>query len=133
MINSQQDAYTVFNAVASCSRGMPYWSAGAITFTNDQPTGYTDPNNQSGAYSTPVAVFGPANVLNGDFTYEGIAAKARHSIALVSWNDPRDMYRQAIEAVEMPELVQRYGQRVIRVTAYGCTSRSQALNLVCGS
>ncbi len=126
VINSQQDAYTVLNVVASCFRGMPYWAAGAITFTNDAPTGYTDEQNQAGAYSSPVAIFGPANVLNGDFTYEGTAEKARHSIALVSWNDPRDSYKQAIEPVEIPELVQRYGQRTIRVTAYGCTSRSQA-------
>jgi predicted phage tail protein len=126
VINSQQDAYTVLNAVASCFRGMPYWAAGAITFTNDAPTGYTDTQNQAGAYSTPVAIFGPANVVNGDFTYEGTAEKARHSIALVSWNDPRDSYKQGIEPVEIPELVQRYGQRTIRVTAYGCTSRSQA-------
>jgi len=105
---------------------MAYWASGAITFTHDAPTGYTDEANQSGAYSLPEAVFGPANVLNGDFTYEGTALKARHSICLVSWNDPRDNYRQAIEPVEIPELVNRYGQRTIRVTAYGCTSRSQA-------
>jgi predicted phage tail protein len=105
---------------------MAYWASGAITFAHDAPTGYTDEANQAGSYSTPEAIFGPANVLNGDFTYEGTDQKARHSICLVSWNDPRDNYRQAIEPVEIPELVQRYGQRAIRVTAYGCTSRSQA-------
>ena len=126
VIATQQDAYTVINAVASCFRGMAYWAAGAVSFSCDQPTGYTDEANQAGAYSTPVAVFGPANVLNGDFTYEGTAAKARHSIALITWNDPRNNYLRAIEAVEVTELIERYGQRIIRATAYGCTTQSQA-------
>lgn len=126
VIATQQDAYTVINAVVSCFRGMAYWAAGAVSFSCDRPTGYTDEQAQSGAYSTPTAVFGSANVLNGDFTYEGTATKARHSIALITWNDPRNNYLQAIEAVEVTALIERYGQRIIRATAYGCTTQCQA-------
>lgn len=118
VITGQQEAYTVINQTASAFRGLPYWGANGITFTQDAPTGV--------GRSSPVAVFSPANVLNGEFNYEGTAEKARHSIALVTFNDPSYDFRQSIEPYEDPELIARYGPRPIRVVAYGCCRRSQA-------
>ena len=45
-------------------------------------------------------LFGDANVIDGNFTYEGSSRKQRHNVALVTWNNPEDMYRQNIEYVE---------------------------------
>lgn len=130
IVAGQQEAYTILNQVASCFRGMIYWGASGITFTQDAPSGggvgHADETEFFHNISAPVALFSPANTLNGDFTYEGTSEKARHSIALVTYNDPRNDFKAAIEPVEISELVQRYGQRVIKVTAYGCSRRSQA-------
>lgn len=133
IIAGQQDAYTIINQVASCFRGMVYWGASGITFTQDAPTGrmFIDTGiiGDTGGgikFSSPHAIFSPANTINGDFTYEGTAIKARHSIALVTYNDPRNDFKAGVEPVEIPELIQRYGQRTIKVTAYGCSRRAQA-------
>ena len=113
VINSQQEAYDVVNAIASAFRGMLYWGAGTIVATQDSP-------------ADPVKLVSPANVIGGQFNYEGAALKARHSVALVTWNDPADAYRPAIAVVEDPTMIQRYGWRQADVVAYGATSKGQA-------
>lgn len=112
-LQGRQEAFKVVQDLASIFRGMVYWSSGSITATQDAP-------------SDPVALYSPANVIDGDFTYSGTAGKARHTIALVSWNDPADFYRQKIEYVEDPEAIARFGVIETQITAMGCTSRGQA-------
>ncbi len=55
-----------------------------------------------------------------------LADKDRHSVAVVTWNDPNDDYKQVPEVVEDPELIERHGIRKTEVMAFGCTSRGQA-------
>ena len=114
VINSQQEAYDVINAIASAFRGMLYWGAGTVIATQDAP-------------ADPVKLVGPANVIDGQFNYEGAALKARHSVALVTWNDPADAYRPAIAVVEDPDMIARYGWKQADVVAYGATSKGQAV------
>ncbi|NDF55997.1 MAG: hypothetical protein EB145_17740, partial [Proteobacteria bacterium] len=94
-------------------RGMVYWSGGAITVTQDAP-------------ADPVYQFAPSNVVDGEFAYQGSSAKARHTVALVTWNDPEDFYRQKVEYVEDAAGIARYGIVQSEVVALGCTSRGQA-------
>ena len=112
-LQTREDAYTVVNNMASIFRAMPYWASGAITVGQDAP-------------ADPVYQFTNANVVDGAFTYSGSALKARHSVALVSWNDPDDFYRQKVEYVEDAEAIARYGIVQTEVIAVGCTSRGQA-------
>ncbi len=114
LLNSRQEAYAVVNTMASIFRGMPFWSLGAVRATADMP-------------KAPVALFTNANVLGGEFKYEGTSLKARHTTAKVVWNDPADAYRPAVEWVDDPEGVALYGVRQIDIVAYGCTSRGQAI------
>ena len=114
LLNSRQEAYAVVNTMASIFRGMPFWSSGAVRATADMP-------------KAPVALFTNANVLGGEFKYEGTSLKARHTTAKVVWNDPADAYRPAVEWVDDPEGVALYGVRQIDIVAYGCTSRGQAI------
>ena len=67
-----------------------------------------------------------ASVIDGMPNYVGSSAKTRHTVALVTWNDPDDLYRQKVEYVEDREGIARYGVVTTEVTAFGCTSRSQA-------
>ena len=112
-LQTQEDAYKVINSMASIFRAMAFWANDQITASQDAP-------------SDPVANFTPANVLNGDFNYQGADRRARHSVALVSWNDPADMYRQKIEYVSDDAAIARWGVVQTEVVAVGCTSRGQA-------
>jgi len=115
-LNSRQEAYSVITQMASIFRGMSYWSTGAVTATQDAP-------------SDPVYLFTNSNVIDGQFQYQGSSAKARHTVALVGWNDPDDMYRQKVEYVEDTDGIARYGVIETEVVAVGCTSRGQAHRL----
>ena len=112
-INSRQEAYKVLQDFASAFRAMAFWGTGAVTAVQDAPT-------------DPVFLFTNGNVINGDFSYQGSSAKARHTIALVSWNDPADMYRQKVEYVEDTAGIARYGIIESQLLAFACTSRGQA-------
>lgn len=113
VMNEQVDAISALNAIASAFRGMPFWSSGATMVAQDAP-------------ADPVKLVAPANVIDGQFDYQGTALKARHSVVYVTWNDPADGYRAVIEPVEDPELITRFGVRIKDVLAVGCTSRGQA-------
>ncbi len=113
LIQGEAEAYTVVQNMASIFRGMAYWSAGSIAVTQDAP-------------ATPVQSFTPANVIGGVFNYQGTSLKARHTVALVTWNDPAQQYKQVVEYVQDDALVAKYGVVKAQVTAMGCTSRGQA-------
>jgi predicted phage tail protein len=113
VIESREEAFTVLNSIASTFRGMAFWSAGGVTASQDRPKETT-------------RLVTRANVVDGDFSYSGTALKARHTAALVTWNDPEDNYKQAVEVVEDQDLVVRYGWRPAEVVAFATTSRGQA-------
>ena len=112
-MQTRDEAYNVIQDFASIFRGMAYWSSGQIAFSADRP-------------SDPVALFNNANVINGDFTYEGSSLKARHTVALVTWNDPESNYEQKVEYVSDEEAIAKFGIIETRIAAFGCTSRGQA-------
>jgi predicted phage tail protein len=112
-IQTREEAYKVINSMASIFRGLVYWAGGSIVAVQDAP-------------SSPVAIFSPANVIDGQFNYEGTSAKSRHTVVLVSWNDPSDRYKQKIEYVEDTEGIERFGIIQSDLIALGCTSRGQA-------
>ncbi len=112
-LQSRQEAFKVINDLASVFRGMVYWSSGSLTVSQDAP-------------KDAVALYTQANVVNGQFIYSGASAKAKHTVALVTWNDPDDQYRQKIEYVENATQIARLGVIQTEVTAFGCTSRGQA-------
>jgi predicted phage tail protein len=110
---SRAEAYKLVQDLASVFRGMVFWGSGSITSIQDTP-------------SDPVALYTPANVINGMFNYSGSSAKARHTAALVTWNDPADMCRQKVEYVEDRAGIDRFGLILTEVVAVGCTRRGQA-------
>lgn len=112
-LQTREEAYKVIQNMASIFRGIAWWQAGSIMVSADKPT-------------DPSMLFTAANVIDGKFSYSGSARKARHTVALVSWNDPDDQYRQKIEYVEEETGIVLYGVRETEVLAFGCTSRGQA-------
>ncbi len=112
-LQTREQAYKVVQDMASIFRGLAYWAGGSITVTQDAP-------------QDPVYQFTAANVVEGDFSYQGSSAKTRHTVALVTWCDPDDFYRQKVEYVEDMAGIARYGVVQADVVAFGCTSRGQA-------
>lgn len=115
-LQSQEEAYRVIQNMASIFRAMIYWYGGSIVPVADKPEAVW-------------AQFTNADVVEGLFTYQGSANKARHTVALVTWNDPAERYRQKVEYVEDSEGITRYGVNQIEMAAMGCTSRGQAHRL----
>lgn len=113
VLNKGESVYTVLTAMASAFRGMTYWSAGMVSASQDRPAG-------------AVKIFSPANVIEGNFEYTGTSKKARHTVAIVSWNNPEKGYETDYEVVEDRHGIARFGMRPVEVVAFGCTSRGQA-------
>ncbi|MDN7584207.1 phage tail protein [Burkholderia orbicola] len=116
VIQSDADAFKVLQDLASVFRGIAYWGPGAVVASADMP-------------SDPVYVYTAANVIDGAFRYVGSERKTRYTVALVSYNDPSNQYKQAVEYVPDDDGIARYGVIKTQVTAFGCTSQAQAHRL----
>ena len=112
-ISNRESAYSVLNNLAGLFNSMIYYSGSVITLVQDAP-------------KLPVRDFTPANVVDGNFSYEGVARSARHSVFQVTYSEPGDMYNSAIEVIENPEMIQDIGWKSSEITLVGCTSRGQA-------
>ncbi|MEG1121292.1 MAG: phage tail protein, partial [Citrobacter sp.] len=112
-LQTREDAYKVVQNFASIFRAITYWGASSIIAMQDAPR-------------DPIALFTNANVIEGDFNYTGSSIKQRHTAALVTWNDPDDMYRQKVEYVQDDEGIRELGVIDTSVVAFGCSSRGQA-------
>ena len=114
-LQSAEEAYKVLNDIAAVFRGLLYWQEGMIVPVQDAP-------------KDPVMTFSDSNVIEGNFTYQGSSRKQRHNVALVSWNNPQDLYKQNTEYVEDAESILAANNQIFStsIRALGCTSQSQA-------
>lgn len=114
-IQTREEAYSVLNSMASIFRGIVYWANGSILPVQDAP-------------KDAVALYNTANVIDGIFNYEGTSLRARHNVALVTWNDPNNLYKQSVEYIEDREGIELSGGSIneLEILAVGCTSRGQA-------
>lgn len=111
-IQTQEEAYKVINDMCSVFRAMPYWAAGSLTVAQDRPADST-------------ALFSLANVSEAGFNYESSSLKTRATVAIVGWLnlDIADIDREVVEDVES---IAKYGVVTKEISAFACTSRSQA-------
>jgi len=126
-IQSQQQAYNVINQIASVFRGMPFYSTGSLTLTQDKPT-------------DPSYLFTLANVTEDGFNYEGSSLKTRSTVVIAKYFD-MDEREPQYEEVKITDSdivdvhpsfvddIDRYGTIIRHVDAFGCTSRFQARRL----
>jgi predicted phage tail protein len=113
MDGSKQDAWRVIDSLRSIFRGFAYYQNGVVAIAVDKP-------------ESPIMQFTQADVTDGTFNYVRPPLTDRYSVALVTWIDPADQYQRAIETVEIPELIDIYGYRLLEITAFACTSQGQA-------
>ena len=116
-IQKDNDALKVLKNLATLIRSMVVWYNGEVTLGT---------NMQKGSIYT----FTKGNVIDGTFSYSGSANRFRHNQIAVSWNDPDDGFKQAIEVVEDHNEIARTGKiKRKNITGFGCTSRGQAQRL----
>ena len=116
--------YEVLNSLASCFRGLIYYSEGELYLTQDR-------------VQDPVQQFSEANVIqdvaeNGEvaspcFTYTGSARAARKTVCLANWDDPNQVYSSVTEYQQDDELLEKLGYNPVDLRLLGVTSRGQAL------
>jgi hypothetical protein len=110
---TQAEAYKVLLSLASVFRGMLYWAGGQIVPVQDAPA--------SVSYQ-----FTDANVERGLFNYTGTSRSARHTVALVGWNDPDQRYERKIEYVDDKAGIARFGVNTKQLDGIGVATRGQA-------
>ena len=115
LIQNKYEAYKLINDLCSVMRCQPFWSAGALTLSQDKPTDVS-------------YVFNRANVLEPGFTYTGSDVKTRNTVAVVSYLD-LETRQQQFEIVEDRDAIAKYGWVATEVKAFACTSRGQANRL----
>ena len=113
IITSREEAYKVVNDLASAFRSLVYYAFGNIYVSQDRE-------------KDAIYQFTTSNVVDGIFNYTSSAKKARHTVAIVRYNDKNNNYQPAISYTEDEAGIQRYGIREIETSAIGCTSEGQA-------
>lgn len=116
VLNNQQEAYALINEIVAMFHGLSWWGPGTVMVSQDAPL-------------TPQILATPANVIGGEFVYEGSGLKGRYTVCLVTWNDPANHCKPAIEPVTDSESLLKYGYKPIEIAPLGCTSRGFAHRL----
>ena len=114
-IHNQQEAYNVINQMCSVFRSMPFWSAGALTISQDSP--------KDSSY-----LFTLANVLEPGFSYSNTSQKARPTVVIAKYLDLELRDVNYVEQIDTANQA-RYGSIVKNIDAFACTSRGQASRL----
>lgn len=123
VVSSQQEAFNVLQDFASIFRGMIYWNTNTIQLAADHG------NLGGGGDYSPVHLFTNSNVIEGIFNYSGSSLKTRSTSIKIRYNDPDNFYRPDVVCVEDSALIEKYGYQRKEITAFGCTSKTQALRV----
>ncbi|EPJ1012066.1 phage tail tip protein, partial [Escherichia coli] len=95
----------------------PVWNGQTLTFVQDRPSDVVWP------YTNCDVVVDDNGV---GFRYSFSALKDRHTAVEVNYTDPQNGWQTSTELVEDPEAILRYGRNLLKMDAFGCTSRGQA-------
>lgn len=112
-LTEQRKAFDVIRDFCGMMRCMPVWNGQQLTFIQDAP-------------SKTIWTYTNANVAGGQFHYSFSALKDRHNAVEVRFIDPLNNWQPTIELVEDHDAITRYGRNLLKIDAFGCTSRGQA-------
>lgn len=116
-LSQQRKAWDVLSDFCSAMRCMPVWNGQTLTFVQDRPSDVVWPYTNSDVVADDNGV---------GFRYSFSALKDRHTAVEVNWTDPQNGWQTSTELVEDPEAILRYGRNLLKMDAFGCTSRGQA-------
>ncbi|ERZ12358.1 host specificity protein J [Pseudomonas aeruginosa] len=115
-LQKQEEAYAVLQDLAAIFHGLAFWDGSQITVNADMP-------------QDPVYTYTTSQILNdGVVAYSGTRTRDRHSLAMVSWDNPANAFETDKEAVFDEDAIIELGGivREVSVGALGCTSQGQA-------
>lgn len=114
LISSRQEAYKIVADMASIFNGITYWGLGSIIPVQDCP-------------KDPLYLFNNSNVEDGLFSYQSSRYDTRYNAINVTWNNPKDAYKQTVAYVEDTDAIATDGfVNSTSSVAIGCTSEAQA-------
>ncbi len=113
----QRKAWDVLSDFCSAMRCMPVWNGQTLTFVQDRPSDVVWPYTNSDVVVDDNGV---------GFRYSFSALKDRHTAVEVNYTNPQNGWQTSTELVEDPEAILRYGRNLLKMDAFGCTSRGQA-------
>ncbi|EOT2456779.1 phage tail protein, partial [Escherichia coli] len=113
----QRKAWDVLSDFCSAMRCMPVWNGQMLTFVQDRLSDMVWPYTNSDVVVDDNGV---------GFRYSFSALKDRHTAVEVNYTDPQNGWQTSTELVEDPEAILRYGRNLLKMDAFGCTSRGQA-------
>ena len=113
----QRKAWDVLSDFCSAMRCMPVWNGQTLTFVQDRPSDVVWPYTNSDVVVDDNGV---------GFRYSFSALKDLHTAVEVNYTDPQNGWQTSTELVEDPEAILRYGRNLLKMDAFGCTSRGQA-------
>ncbi|EJI4394213.1 host specificity protein J, partial [Escherichia coli] len=113
----QRKAWDVLSDFCSAMRCMPVWNGQTLTFVQDRPSDVVWPYTNSDVVVDDNGV---------GFRYSFSALKDRHTAVEVNYTDPQNGWQTSTELVEDPDAILRYGRNLLKMDAFGCTSRGQA-------
>ncbi|EPC0088765.1 phage tail protein, partial [Escherichia coli] len=116
-LSQQRKAWDVLGDFCSAMRCMPVWNGQTLTFVQDRPSDVVWPYTNSDVVVDDNGV---------GFRYSFSALKDRHTAVEVNYTDPQNGWQTSTELVEDPEAILRYGRNLLKMDAFGCTSRGQA-------
>ncbi|HFF3940290.1 TPA: host specificity protein J, partial [Escherichia coli] len=109
--------WDVLSDFCSAMRCMPVWNGQTLTFVQDRTSDVVWPYTNSDVVVDDNGV---------GFRYSFSALKDRHTAVEVNYTDPQNGWQTSTELVEDPEAILRYGRNLLKMDAFGCTSRGQA-------
>ena len=113
-LQKQAEAWAVLQDLAAIFHGLAYWDGSQIIVNADMP-------------QDPVYTYTMSQILgDGAINYTGSRLRDRHSLAMVSFDDPDQAFETDKEPVFDEDAQAEYGIREMSVEAVGCTSRGQA-------
>ena len=116
LINQRKEVYNVIQEMTSIFRGISYYGAGSLVLLQDKP-------------SDAQYTLGPANVVDGVFSYSGSSVRSRHTCATVAYQSYDELGEVSFEYVEDADSVAKYGVNNKDIKAVGCYSQGQANRL----
>ncbi|EOP6910159.1 phage tail protein, partial [Escherichia coli] len=116
-LSQQRKVWDVLGDFCSAMRCMPVWNGQTLTFVQDRPSDVVWPYTNSDVVVDDNGV---------GFRYSFSALKDRHTAVEVNYTDPQNGWQTSTELVEDPDAILRYGRNLLKMDAFGCTSRGQA-------
>ncbi|HIB5283961.1 TPA: phage attachment tail tip protein J [Escherichia coli] len=116
-LSQQRKVWDVLGDFCSAMRCMPVWNGQTLTFVQDRPSDVVWPYTNSDVVVDDNGV---------GFRYSFSALKDRHTAVEVNYTAPQNGWQTSTELVEDPDAILRYGRNLLKMDAFGCTSRGQA-------